>query len=121
MARGSEMEAWFRLIKLRPGSSTLVEEWAQTVNGRKDEALATLKSEGVELESWFSVTLDGDEYLAVYMRAASIEAAFKAAENSDHEIDSIHRKVMDQIIEPGEGAVGNLLIDLSHVTSYIQV
>ena len=107
------MEAWFRLIKLRPDSSSLVKEWAETISERRSEALETLDSEGVTIESWFSVTLEGKDYLAVYMRAASIEAAFRAAETSDHEIDSIHRKVMDQIIEPGEGADGDLVIDLS--------
>ena len=40
-------------IKLKPNSLEKVREWAQTINERKDEALATLRDEGVILETVF--------------------------------------------------------------------
>ena len=41
------------LIKLKKDSGDRVSEWASTINARKDEALATLRDEGVKVESWF--------------------------------------------------------------------
>ena len=48
------MEIASGLIKLKPDSDEKVEEWRETVSSRLDEAIATLKDEGVEIESWFT-------------------------------------------------------------------
>ena len=40
-------------IKLKPNSVEKVREWAKTINERKEEALATLRDEGVILEAVF--------------------------------------------------------------------
>ena len=49
------MEAYARLIKLKPGSDARVAQWANTMNARKSEAVDTLVDEGVDIESWFSL------------------------------------------------------------------
>ena len=45
------------------------------MNAREQEALATLQDEGVEIESWFSLSLDADDFLLCYVRADSIAKA----------------------------------------------
>ena len=60
------MDVFARLIKLKPGSRPRVREWAETMNARKSEALRTLRSEGVELETWFLLSVDSDDYLVCY-------------------------------------------------------
>jgi len=102
-----------RLIKLKPGSRETVREWAATMNARKAEAEATLREEQVEVESWFSITLDGDDYLICYMRAESMEAAQNIAARSSHPIDAIHQQFKADTWVRGAGAVGTLLLDLS--------
>lgn len=41
------------LIKLKPDTLDHVEAWKKELNERKDEAIETLRAEGVHVESWF--------------------------------------------------------------------
>ena len=107
------MEAFARLIKLKPCSHERVRAWAATMNARKAEAEATLRDEHVDVESWFSITLDGEDYLICYMRAESLEAAQTIASQSPHPIDAIHQQFKVDTWVRGAGAVGTLLVDLS--------
>ena len=65
------MDVTASLIKLKPNSLARVDEWAETINRRQAEALATLKDEGVELESWFYVQVEGSDYLLCFMGQVS--------------------------------------------------
>ena len=51
------------LIQLKLDSMANVEAWQKELNVRKDEAIETLKAEGVFVESWFHVELEGRDYL----------------------------------------------------------
>jgi Family of unknown function (DUF6176) len=51
------------LIKLNPASNFKVDEWRDTMKNRMDEALATLLHEGAEIESWFRIKIEGQDYL----------------------------------------------------------
>ena len=106
------MEAYARLIKLKPGSDALVAQWAQTMNARRDEALATLVDEGVEIESWFALELGGEHYLICYMRAGSMEKAQNTLNQSVHPIDAVHQQFKVDTWVRGAGAEGRLLVDL---------
>lgn len=106
------MDAYARLIKLKPGSDALVERWSQTMNARRDEAVATLRDEGVEIESWFALELEGEQYLICYMRAESMEEAQKTLSQSAHPIDAIHQQFKVDTWLRGAGAEGRLLLDL---------
>jgi hypothetical protein len=67
-----------------------VREWARELQTRTDEVLATLRDEGVVIESVF---LDHDEqgdFLLYFMKARSLEAAAQAARRSSHPIDQYH-------------------------------
>jgi Family of unknown function (DUF6176) len=67
------MEVAAGLIKLNPDSNSKVEEWRDTMTSRIDEALATLVHEGAEIESWFRINIEGQDYLLWYMRAESMK------------------------------------------------
>ena len=106
------MDVFARLIKLKPDTDDEVQRWAETINKRKDEALASLKSEGVAIESWFSLSLDGEKYLILYMRSDSQAKADAAAAESEHAIDEIHQQFKVDTWVRGAGGVGTLLVDL---------
>lgn len=93
------MEAAAGLIKLKPNVKEDVEDWSNTIKARRDEALQTLRDEGVAVESWFQVEIEGAPYLLWYMRADSIERVWEVAAKSDHEIDAYHFDIMSKITQ----------------------
>ena len=52
-------------VRLEPGSLPRVREWAAELNARRDEVMATLRDEGVRIESVF---LEG-ETLVYFLKA----------------------------------------------------
>jgi Family of unknown function (DUF6176) len=77
-------------VRLKPGSLERVREWARELHTRTDEVLATLRDEGVVIESVF---LDHDEqgdFLLYFMKARSLEAAAQATRSSSHPVDEYH-------------------------------
>ena len=93
------MEVAAGLIKVKPGVEGSVQNWTETMRERVDEALITLREEGVEIESWFELEIEEDKYLLWYMRAESIEKIWSAFEQSEHEIDHFHLNTMTAISE----------------------
>lgn len=86
------MDVGAALIKLKSDMWSNVEEWQQQLQQRKQEAIQTLQAEGVSVESWFHVQLEGQDYLIAYMRAADLNKAQQIAKNSPFEIDQIHQQ-----------------------------
>jgi hypothetical protein len=107
------VEIMARLIELKPNSAEKVQAWAEHINAHRADALASLKSEGVSVESWFSLSLDGKEYLLCYMRADSMEKSQQVAANSENPVDAYHQQFKVDTWVRGGGAVGQLLVDLS--------
>jgi hypothetical protein len=79
-------------VRLAPGSLPRVFEWAAELNTRRDEVLATLRDEGVRIESVF---LDG-ETLVYYLKADSVDHAREVYDRSAHAIDAYHRRFKDE-------------------------
>lgn len=101
-------------IRLKPGSIEKVREWAQTINERKDEALATLSDESVVLEIVFlDRTTEGD-YLIYLMKAESFEKARTAIQHSIHAIDEYHQKFKRECWLEGERL--ETLVDLDRIS-----
>lgn len=97
-------------IRIRSGSLGAVRDWARTISERRDEALATLQEEGVQLESVFlEHTSDGD-YLVYYMRGSDLAASREIGRTSKHAIDDYHHRFMKEHTEPM--ATLELLVDL---------
>ena len=107
------MDVKAHLIKLKKDSGDRVSEWASTINARKDEALATLRDEGVDIESWFLFSLNGDDYLLSYIRSENIERAQRVANESLREIDAYHRQFKRDTWVRGAVTELPLLVDLS--------
>jgi hypothetical protein len=105
------MEIASGLIKLKKDSDSKVEEWRQTMTDRIDEALATLTHEGIEVESWFRVSLEGQDYLLWYMRGESITKAFEVAQTFKHPIDQYHFELMESITAPNGVTLAEPLYD----------
>ena len=104
------MEVHAKVIQLKPGSLPRVREWAETIERRKEEALATLRDEGVWLESWFLFSRGGEDFLIAVMRVDNMEEAKRAVEKSLHDIDAYHQKFKADTFAGGQAA--ELLVDL---------
>lgn len=86
------MEVGCVVIELKPDSKKRVDQWASFILSKKDEALETLKNEGVTIESYFFVNIEGKDYLIGYMRAKSMKYAQEAVKKSLSEIDAYHQQ-----------------------------
>jgi len=107
------MEYASGLIKLKPGTEHKVEEWRSTVASRLDEAAATLKDEDTQIESWFTVEIDGQKYLLWYLRATSIRKVFEVSMKMEHPIDRFHYELMAEITAENGNLMAKPLIDLT--------
>jgi hypothetical protein len=65
-------------VRLVPGSLPRVREWAAELNARRDEVMATLRDEGVRIESVF---LEG-ETLVYFLKADSVDEAREVYDRS---------------------------------------
>jgi hypothetical protein len=90
-----------------------VQEWAEFLHEHRAEAIETLANEGVHVESWFALMLEGKHYLLCYMRADSMTHAQAVADRSTNVVDTHHRRFKEDTWMRGRGAVGRLLIDLT--------
>ncbi len=79
-------------VRLAPGSLPRVRDWAAELNARRDEVMATLRDEGVRVESVF---LDG-ESLVYYLKADSLDKAREVYARSSHAIDAYHQRFKDE-------------------------
>jgi len=107
------VEVLARIIKLKPESGPKVEDWAQTINSRREEAIQTIRDEGIEVESWFSFAIEGEDYLLCYVRSESLERAKEIYEQSSHAIDEYHQNFKDEVFLRDQITEARLLVDLT--------
>jgi hypothetical protein len=74
-----------------PNTAGKVLEWAEFLRTNREEALQSLKNEGVTIESAFVVNIEGKDYLIGYMRALSMDKAHEATRDSTLAIDAYHQ------------------------------
>jgi hypothetical protein len=98
-------------IKLKPGCADRAGAWAAEINRRSDEALATLRDEGVSVESAFLDQTSEGDFLIYYMRALDFDHATEVTSRSKHPIDAFHKQFKDECW--AERTRLELLIDLS--------
>ncbi|WP_332604238.1 DUF6176 family protein [Acinetobacter sp. ESBL14] len=99
------------LIRLKANTQAKVEAWQQEIQRRKAEAIQTLQAEGVTVESWFQLELNGEHYLLAYMRAKDLAYAQQVARKSCFDIDQVHQQFKqhwEQVIP------AQLLVDLEN-------
>jgi hypothetical protein len=95
-------------VRLEPGSLARVREWAAELTARRDEVLATLRDEGIWVESVF---LDG-ETLIYYLKADSLDRAREVYARSTHAIDAYHQRFKDETF--AEQTQLELLVDFEN-------
>ena len=93
------MESGAGLIKLKPDHAEDLEQWREALESRRDEALQSLRDEGVALESWFQIEIGGEPYLLWFMHAESIAKAMEVFMSSQREIDAIHLEKMSKMAD----------------------
>jgi pyruvate-formate lyase-activating enzyme len=99
-------------IKLKANSLEKVREWAKVMNERKDEALATLRDEGVVFECAFLDRTGEGDFLIYLMKAESFAKAREAVQKSIHSIDEFHQNFKRETWDGGKKL--ELLIDLEN-------
>jgi hypothetical protein len=78
-------------IRLKPQSGERVRAWAEEIMQRKDEALETLRDEGVVLECFFLDRRDDGDDLICIMVAEDFERSQAVVRDSPHAIDAFHQ------------------------------
>ena len=98
----STMETRAFRIKLKPGSGERVREWAEQITRRHEEALETLRDEGVLLECYFLDRRDDGDYLIGMMTTASSDRSQAVALEATHDIDAYHQVFQREVWESVE-------------------
>jgi hypothetical protein len=88
--------------EIADGKTERLREWAEEVQRRSDEAVETLRDEGMHSETAFVEHTDDGDYLVYYMKADDIEAVYEAFEDSTHDIDEDHKRVLADVLADGE-------------------
>lgn len=101
-------------IKLKPNSLKKAREWARVLNEREDEALATLRDEGVILETVFLDQSNEGDFLIYLMKAESFSKAREAAQKSVRSIDEFHQNFKRETWEGGKQL--EMLVDLDRIS-----
>ncbi|NQV88001.1 MAG: hypothetical protein HQ402_00405 [Parcubacteria group bacterium] len=93
------MKTFIAKYKIKEGSLKKIEEWAGVINSRQDEALQTLKKEGVIFESAFIDCQQGENYLFYVMKCIDIKKVFEVLEKSTEPIDLYHKTILRENLE----------------------
>ena len=101
--------------KIKPGKTAHLKEWMSEIQTREDEAIETLKHEGMHSEAAFLQKTEDGDFLVYYMEADDMDHVFEAYRQSEHEIDHEHREVLEDVLEDGSD-VGNYEL-LYHLTN----
>lgn len=100
-------------VKLKPGSLQRVRAWADELKNRREEALETMRDEGVVVESAFLDSTSEGDFLMYYMKAESFEQAAAVVKQSMHAIDAYHQAFKQETTESDTQL--ELLMDLDRI------
>lgn len=90
--------------RVAPGKTERLREWMAEIESRREEALRTLRHEGMHTEAAFLERGEEADYLVYFMEAEDVEHVFEAFANSPYEIDAEHQRVLDEVLVDGSGA-----------------
>ena len=100
------------LIRLKPDTTTQVTDWQTRILQLKEQAIESIRSEGIEVESWFQVQIAGEHYLLAYIRSGDIARAEAIGAESTLEVDAVHRQFKLETWDPTCMIDCELLVDL---------
>jgi L-rhamnose mutarotase len=84
-------------IRIKEGKLPAVYEWKEYLNAHKEEVIASLKQEGVFVESVFLDKEGEDHYLVYYMKFKDQDKAAKAFKDSELNIDKYHAQFKKEV------------------------
>ena len=70
------MESVVIKTRIRPDKIEEAREWFSELIDRKDEVLASMKAEGVHIESAFLDSQEDNHFVIYYMRAENVQKAY---------------------------------------------
>lgn len=85
-------------FRVLPGKTAQVKEWLEFLNSHMPAVLDTLEGEKMYVETIFSETLDGVDYL--YWYSIQGEGGIEV-QDSAHEVDKVHLEYWKVCIDPG--------------------
>ncbi len=85
------MEVVAGLIELKPDFNIARNKWKSYLQSNIEEALESIKNEGIEIESWFHLELDCKNYLLTYTRCEDFERSQNITAQSTLNIDQVHK------------------------------
>ncbi|MDD0843974.1 DUF6176 family protein [Pseudomonas sp. Gutcm_11s] len=106
------MDAKAVLIRLKPDTATLVADWREQILRLKEQAIESIRNEGIAVESWFQVQLAGEHYLLAYIRSGDIARAEAIGAQSTLEVDAVHRQFKRDTWDHNSMIPCELLVDL---------
>jgi hypothetical protein len=99
-------------VRLKPASVARARAWAEELSRRAEEVLATLRDEGVAVESVFLDERSDGDFLIYYMKAGSLDQAAAVVQRSTHDIDVYHQQFKDETWESRRSL--ELLVDFEN-------
>ena len=99
--------------RVRPGFEGPLQDWFAALQGpRREEAVATLRAEGIHHE--LALLLPGrDHVMLVYaLQSDDLERARAVADASAERVDTDHRRVLREALLPFDAADQGLALDL---------
>ncbi|MFC6824310.1 DUF6176 family protein [Halopelagius fulvigenes] len=84
--------------RIEPGKTDRLREWMAEITTRREEAIETLRYEGMISEAAFLERTDSDDYLVYYMEAEDIDGVYEAFRSSPYEIDREHGEILDEVL-----------------------
>lgn len=85
------------VFKVREGKIERWREWANYLNSNPTEVVETLGEENCEIEGCFDFSLNGEWYVAMFMKSFDGK---DFVPSSDREINLLHRKNKIECLEP---------------------
>lgn len=106
------MDVKARLIRLKPDTDALVAGWQERILQLKEQAIESIRNQGIEVESWFQVQIAGEHYLLAYIRSQDVERAQTIGAQSSLAVDAVQRQFKRDTWDR-EGMIDcELLVDL---------
>jgi hypothetical protein len=100
-------------VKLKPDRLNAVHEWQAEMNRRKEEALQTMREEGMIVETTFLERTSDGYFLIVLLIAEDFEKAKAIGRTSTHPIDVYHRNFRQDVSLEREDL--DLLVDFNRI------
>jgi len=103
--------------RIEDGKTERLIEWMSEVREREDEVVETFRSEGMLTETAFLERTDDGDYLVYFMEAQDFDDVYEAYDDSTHDIDEEHKKVLEEVLKDGDSPGVESYELLYHMTS----